>query len=433
MAKTATKEKEAADGEAAAEAVEPEKPVLIRAKALGGTVEVTCNVKGLLTALSAAKSVCPTRTPKPILQKVLMTVDPDNGTNLLATDLEIGIKIRVLGVKADKAIRLILPPTRLESILRGCEGRSDEIVITASDTGSGPAAEILATSAGGKVAKFNIPLEDDELFPVFPEFPEGGYLEVSSPDVRKLIDRTSFATDPGSTRYALGGCLMEIGGPFGSEPNSLTFIGTDGRRLSKQTVAATLDNGGPPPAKESRVLPLKVQKLLSRVVEDEDPPIHITFDRENAALFRTYTAVIYSRLVQGRYPRYQDVLPDPARYVGTAACAAGEMLYATEQAASMTSTESKGIDMEFNPILGATFKASAADYGNAEVQATLEYSGPEIDVALGSDYILQVLRVLDKAAPVELKMISAKEPCVLYLTDRTEGFLHVIMPLTRDK
>src|SRR5438270_1947201 len=80
-------------------------------------MKALCNRKGLLDALSMVAGVVPARSPKPILQNVKLVAEPDEGSILMATDLEVGIRCRVLGVKVDQPGTVILPTQRMTQIL----------------------------------------------------------------------------------------------------------------------------------------------------------------------------------------------------------------------------------------------------------------------------------------------------------------------------
>ena len=161
---------------------------------------------------------------------------------------------------------------------------------------------------------------------------------VAAADLKKLIRRTIFATDVESTRYALGGVLVEL------TAESIAMVGTDGRRLARMSAPADAENNPPAPA-GFPVIPVKALKLIERNLADDDPPVHLTIQSGTAVLMRTESAVIYSRLVEGRFPRYQDVFP--ANVEVKIPLEAGPLRLAVEQASIVTSEESRGVDFQF--------------------------------------------------------------------------------------
>src|SRR5205807_3857338 len=88
----------------------------------------------------------------------------------------------------------------------------------------------------GLHSEFTLPVEDASLYPEVPDFGATSYHIVAAADLRKLIRRTIFATDVDSTRYALGGVLVEL------TSESITMVGTDGRRLARMSAPAETEN-----------------------------------------------------------------------------------------------------------------------------------------------------------------------------------------------
>lgn len=365
------------------------------------------NRKGLLAAFQAVASVAPTRSPKPILQSLKLIVG-DDGSTLMASDLEIGIRYRVLGVKVDHPGSVILPTAKMQQIL--ATSSDEELSIETDESG---------LSVKGLRSKFRLPSEDPDLFPEVPEFDTASYYAVGAADLRKLIRRTMFATDPESTRYALGGCLVEIGA------ESIAMIATDGRRLAKMTTPAEAMYDTQPPV-GSPVLPLKALKLIDRNIDDDDTPVHLAFATSHV-LIRTDSATIYTRLVEGRFPRYQDVFPTATAI--RIPLEVGPLRGAVEQASIATSQESRGVDFTF--AAGALVLASqASDVGSSTIELPIDYDGPEVVIAFDPRYLTEALKVLDPSSSIVVELIDHKNAAV-FKTD--DSYNYVIMPLTRER
>ena len=307
-------------------------------------MKALCNREGLLAGFGMVGGVVPARSPKPILQNVKLTADPDDGSTLMATDLEVGIRYRVLGVKVDQAGSVILPTQKMQSILR-----------TSADSELAVEVDGDQLVVRGLHAEFVLPSEDPALFPEVPDFAATSYHVVAAADLRRLIRRTSFATDVESTRYALGGVLLEL------TPESIAMVGTDGRRLARASGPAEVEGGATTPG-GNPVIPVKALKLIERNLDDDDPPVHIAIQSNTAALIRTDRAVIYTRLVEGRFPRYQDVFP--ANVEVKIPMEVGPLLSAVEQASIVTSEESRGVDFTFGDGV-LRLSSQAADVGKS--------------------------------------------------------------------
>jgi DNA polymerase III subunit beta len=368
-----------------------------------------CNREGLLTAFTMVSGVVPARSPKPILQNVKLTADDAEGSVLMGTDLEVGIRHRVIGVTIEEPGSAILPTARIGSILRTIG--DDELMLQTDD-------EHLLVK--GKHASFKLPLEDPSLYPEVPDFAATSYHVISAGNLKRLIRRTVFATDLDSARYALGGVLVEL------TAESLSMVGTDGRRLAKMISTAEAENEPPTPG-GTPVIPVKALKLIERNLVDDDLLVHLTIQSGTAVLVRTESAVIYSRLVEGRFPRYQDVFP--ASVDIKIPLLAGPLRTAVEQASIVTSDESRGVDFQFGA--GAlTLSSQAADVGSSQVDLPIDYDGKPVEITFDPRYLLDALKTLEDGAELTAELIDAKNAAVFRTKDQ---YTYVVMPLTRDR
>src|SRR5262249_40942911 len=149
--------------------------------------------------------------------------------------------------------------------------------------------------------------------------------------------RTLFAAADESARYSMTGVLWEL------EGDTAVLVATDGRRLAKTTAKAAA-HGGHSTKGQTSVVPSKTMGLLERNLVDDEELVRVSV-RPNEVLFRTERAMIYSRLVEGRYPPYREVLPKKKASEVTLAVA--PFLAATRQAAIMTDEESKRVEFLF--------------------------------------------------------------------------------------
>jgi DNA polymerase-3 subunit beta len=350
--------------------------------------------------------VVPARSPKPILQNVKLVADPESGSILMATDLEVGIRYRVLGVAVDQAGSVILPTMRMGSILR--TSQDEELAVEAEE-------EHLIVR--GLHSEWKLPNESPELFPEVPDFGATTYHTIAAADLRRLIRRTMFATDVESTRYALGGVLVEL------TPESIAMVGTDGRRLARMMAPA---EGDASPVGQP-VVPVKALKLIERNLDDTESSVKLAIQAGVAILVQTDRAVIYSRLVEGRFPRYQDVFPSNVDV--KIPLEAGPLLTAVEQASIVTSEESRGVDFTFSAGM-LKLASQAADVGSSHVELPIDYNGKSVEITFDPRYLMDALKTLDPEARLTAELIDHKNAAVFKTDDR---YTYVVMPLTRDR
>jgi DNA polymerase-3 subunit beta len=304
---------------------------------------------------------------------------------------------------------VILPTARIGSILR--TSTDEELAIEADGD---------HLIVRGLHAEFRLPGEDPDHFPEVPDFAASAYHVVAAADLRRLIRRTMFATDLESTRYALGGVLVEL------SAETITMVGTDGRRLARMVAPAEAEGEATPPT-GNPVVPVKALKLIERNLDDDDPPVHVAIQAGTAALVRTERAIIYSRLVEGRFPRYQDVFP-PNHDVRIP-LEVGPLQSAVEQASIVTSEESRGVDFTFAAGL-LKLSSQAADVGSSTVELPIAYDGKPVEITFDPRYLLDALKTLEADQPIAAELIDHKNAAVFKTDDR---YTYVVMPLTRDR
>lgn len=371
-------------------------------------MKITCNRGSFLAAFQTAATVAPTRSPKPILQNVKLEAAQDSAI-LTATDLEVGIRIEVQGIEVEAPGSVILPVTRFGSILR--ESTDEKLSLQADSQGA---------VVKGERSEFKFPSENPDEFPVVASFDEKKFHEVPARLFKELVRRTLFATDTESSRYALGGVLLEM------EADKVIAVGTDGRRLAKMEGPA-MSVDGHTTGDATTIVPTRSMQLIERALSDSDAEIQVAA-RANDILVKSPRTVIYSRLVEGRFPKWREVFPQRQNAVQID-LTVGPIYAALRQAAVVASEESRGIDLTFgNGSL--VFSGSTAEVGQSRVELPIPYDGEAIDITLDHRFLADFLKVLDAEKTFTME-IESTETAALCFTD--DGYGYVIMPLSRDR
>ncbi len=370
-------------------------------------MNITCDREKLWTAFQNVAPVVPTRSPKPVLQNVKLIAN-ENETILIATDTEIGIRQEVLGVEVHVGGSLVLPVGRFGSILR--ESSDETLKIESDGTG---------ICVRGDRSEFRLPAENPDEFPTVAAFDESKYQELPARLMKELVRRTLFATDTDSSRYALGGVLLQF------NENSIVAVGTDGRRLAKME-GPSQSTAGHHENESMTIVPSRAMQLIERTLSDSDAEIKLAA-RGNDVLVHTPRATIYLRLVEGRFPKWRDVIPKRTDGA-TIELSVGPLFTAIRQAAIVTSDESRGIDLTFADgtlmIAGST-----AEVGQSRIEVPIPYDGDEIKITLDHRFVSDFLKVLDPGKTVSLN-VKDNESAALFTTD--DGYIYVVMPLSRD-
>lgn len=371
-------------------------------------IKLHCQRGALATAFAVVSAVVPSRTPKPILQNVKLQT-AGGKTTLLATDSEIAIRYSVPGVEAEGAGEALLPTRRIVDILR--ELRDDIITLEIED-------DAVWVKAGQ--SEFRLPIENPAEFPSIAEFDEATYFSVPGRSLKDMIRRTIFATDPESTRYALGGILLELG------QERLGLVATDSRRLACVSAPSGVV-GTPPTPPTSPVVPSKTMQLVEKTIPDDDSEVHMAIHHPNDVLFRTANATIFSRLVEGRFPRYQDVIPKDTPL--SVELNSGSFLTVIRQALIVTNDDSRGVTFDFKDGV-LELQSEAADVGRSRIQLPISYSAEPLSIVFDPRYIADFLKVLPPETAIKMNFKNPDDAALLTTDD---GYKYVIMPLARDK
>lgn len=373
-------------------------------------MKLTCQRDGLLMACQLVSTVVPTRTPNPTLSCV-KAVAQDDGLTLIAFDTEVGIRYELRGINVSRAGAAILPINHLTQILR--ESTDDEIRLDSGD-------EVTTAKVG--TSRFELPTRPVDEFPDIPAFDDGGrYHEITAGILRTMIRRTAFAADKKDSggRYALKGVLWE------AENKTARLVGTDTKRLALCEGPATV-YGTAEKIKNSPVIPLKAITLLERNLIDDGELVRVGL-RTNDAQFQTERAMIYTTLVQGRYPPYREIIGQNRKTATvTVSLPVDGFLSRVRQAKIMTDEESQRIDMAFEPGK-VKMTARGAATGSSEVELLLpEFEGPKVNIAFNAEYLVEFLRALEGETTVTLEMIDGSKPAVFKCGD---SYVYLVMPL----
>ena len=370
-------------------------------------MKISCDREQLLQAFQTVSTVAPARSPKPILQNVRLDVTKD-GAMLMASDMEVGIRMEVQGIEVSVEGKALLPVARFGSILR--ESSDEKLHIEADPQG---------TTIRGERSEFKLPGGNPDEFPDVPVFAEEKYHEVPARLFKELVRRTLFATDTESSRYALGGVLLEFGG------DKLTAVGTDGRRLAKMEGPAMAVAGGTA-TDTMTIVPSRAMQLIERALTDGDAEIQIAAHASDIQV-KSPRATISARLVEGRFPKWRDVLPHRSDSQKLE-LSVGPVFTAVRQASIVASDESRGILFTFADGT-LTLSGQTAEVGQSRVELPIAYDGGEIAISLDHRFVADFLKVLD---PEKMFTLDVKdgEAAALFTTD--DGYGYVVMPLSRD-
>ena len=370
-------------------------------------MKIKINRESFFKVFQIAAAVAPARSPKTILQNIKLDVTADT-VILTATDTEVGVRLTVPNPEIMNPGKAVVPVSRLSMILR--ESNDEFLSINASDD------KILIT---GQNSRFELQAQNPDEFPDVAYFDDKDFYEVQGSVFKELIKRTLFATDSESSRYALGGVLLEMG------DDTVIAVGTDGRRLAK--MEGSLDKVGNPKPETATIVPSRSMQLMERILPEGDTKVQIS-TRANDLLMKGPSGVFYTRLVEGRFPKWRDVLPKRDK-TNRIDIPVGQMYTALRQAAIVTSEESRGVDFTFKDG-SLVLTNNTAEVGQSRIEMPVAYTSDELTITLDHRYVADFLKVLpqEKSFTFDVENGEAAAYC-----ETEDKYGYVIMPLSKDR
>lgn len=362
--------------------------------------------KDLLAACKLASlALAPRRSNiKPILTSFKLAVQ-DSQSTLEATDLEVGLRYTLPQAGVEEPGEAILPAARLLDVLNVMD--AGELTLESNATQC-------RISAG--FDEYEMPTEDPQNFPEVPGFDADKHHEFIAKTLKAMVERTVFSAAQEASKFAMTGVLWEL------EDNTARLIATDSKRLAVTRGQAT-GKEGHTTKDQTTLVPSKAMELLGKLLNDDDfDTVKVAF-RRNEVFFQTKNATLYSRLVEGRFPPWQQIIPRKAdtKVVLTV----DELHQAVRRARVMADQESLRVTFKFEPSK-LTLSAQGAATGRSKVEMPIELQGPELEIHLDPEYLTEMLKVLDKKDTVTWEFSGGTKPCLFRGPDQ---FQYLVMPL----
>jgi len=351
-----------------------------------------------LEALQVVQSVVSSRSTLPVLSNVLLKAD-DGRVSFSTTDLDTGIRTQA-EASVDKAGGITLPARRLLSIVRELPNTEISLEVDSKNAAS--------IKAGSSFFKINgLPEED---FPPFPKTEGAKLVKLGQKDFRDMLRKTAYAMSNDESRYVLNGTLLSL------KDNKLTIVATDGRRLAlvEQEIEFPKSSEG------DVILPTKAVGELQRILGDEgDVEIAIA---ENQIAFTIGGTYLISKLIEGNYPNYKQVIPSETKERVT--LERELFLTSIRRVALLSSEKSNSVKLNFgkNELL---ITANTPEIGEAKESLAVNYKGKEFSIAFNPEYLGDPLRNLDSDM-VHFDFTDELSPGVIR---HDKPFLYVIMPM----
>jgi DNA polymerase-3 subunit beta len=365
-------------------------------------MKFTITREKLQEGLVAVAASVPAKTTLPVLANILVEATKD-GVRFSATDLDIAVST-VIPAEVDAEGAVTLPARKLVEIVR--ELPSGGVRVTAT-------GEQRVQLECGRTKFKLLGISKDE-FPRFPQVKFDKPWTVNSGDLQKLIGHVAFAASVEESRPILNGVLWEL------RPERMRMVATNGHRLAKMDIAAA---GGRESA--DLIVPPKALEQIRRLF---GPSEEIALAKsENHLGFRSDQTAVFTRLIEGPYPNYEQVIPrenDKVATVDRQAFAA-----ALRRVGVVASDQTHRVRLTFAAGI-AKFSVSTPDLGEAHDEIALTYEGDPLEIGFNANYLLEVLKYM----PTDEVRLTFKAPERAATVepvgwDENASYLCLVMPL----
>ena len=363
----------------------------------------TITRQNLHNGLVAVSASIPSKTTLPVLSNILFEARQD-GVWMSGTDLDVAVRVRV-PADVREAGSLTAPGKKLQEITRELPDQPVEV------TTHGDQIEL---RCGRSLFKFNgLPAEE---FPTLAEIHFGEGWTVNGKDLHALIHHTAFAVSTEESRPILNGVLWELRDGF------MRMVATNGHRLARMGVPAA--STGVPSA--DFIVPPAALQHVQRLLKSDDA-VQVARNGNHLG-FRAGATEVFTRLIEGTYPSYEQVIPkdnDKHAIVGKKVLES-----AVRRMAVVASDQTHRIRMRFEENR-MHLNVLTPDLGEGQDEIEVGYGGEVLEIGFNANYLLEVLRYM----PSEEVRLSFKAPeraaTVEPVIDRGEtvDYLCLVMPL----
>jgi len=360
----------------------------------------TITRQNLHTGLAAVSASIPSKTTLPVLSNILFEAKED-GVWMSGTDLDVAVRVKVLA-DVKEGGSLTAPGKKLQEIARELPDEPVEV------TTRGDQIEL---HCGRSRFKLNgLPAEE---FPTLAAVDFESGLSVSGKDLQSLIHHTSFAVSTEESRPILNGVLWEL------RDGEMKMVATNGHRLARMGVKVA--STGTPSA--DFIVPPAALSQVQRLFKDDDQ-IEVARS-ENHLGFRASATEVYTRLIEGTYPNYDQVIPRDNDKIATIPKKSLES--AVRRMAVVASDQTHRIRLKFEENR-VHLNVLTPDLGEGHDELEIGYSGEELEIGFNANYLLEVLRYMP-SDEVKVAFKAPERAATLEPVGDELDYLCLVMPL----
>ena len=365
-------------------------------------MKFTSTQENLNYGISLVASLAGRSIGLPILNNILLEVNSGLLT-ISATNLEIGIKTQIRG-KAEKD----------GSFTVNAKILADYINILPTTNVS---LELLDNQLLVKCANFKTKIRGQKAdeFPIIPILEVKNGLSIGQEIFKQVLTQTTFATSFDEMRPEINGIFFSV------NKNILILVATDSYRLAEKKIVLKKDTVNP----KQVIIPLKTLQEVEKIIGNNSDMVDI-FIEENQIMFKIDVTTVVSRLVEGNFPDYKQIIPSD--FKTQVKINKEDLIQATRAAALFTRTGVNDINLKFMPETGQIeIKTANSQVGEQQTVLDCKITGEEVTVTFNYKYLLDGLQTV-QSDNIFLEINSSNSPVILK-DEKDKDFLYLIMPI----
>jgi DNA polymerase-3 subunit beta len=362
-------------------------------------MKIICTQENLKNGLQTVSRIISSSNTLPILNNILLKTEQGQ-LQLSATNLEIGITTSVrCKVEEDGAV--CVPAKILNDLVANLPNEN----ITLETSGD---EVVVATQFYRTVLKS---LPSDE-FPLIPSVDRQYTAKIPAADLRQALNQVSFAASTSDTQPEIAGVLVK------KDAKGLRLVATDRYRLAEKIVSVSVDKF------KNIIVPQRAVNELSRIIGNRNEDIELAFN-DNQLSVTIGETIMVSRLVDGQYPEYEQIVP---KSFNTIAITDRQALVNALKTTGIFSYTSHSVSLAYDSKDQViNISAASHDLGESRVQVPAQIDGPDGTVILNYRYVLDVLNAMTEAQVI-IKIVD-ESAAVVFTPQKQTDYFYLVMPI----
>lgn len=360
-----------------------------------------------LKLLQKTQNIIEKRNTMPILSNALLVAKGDR-LRIFATDLEVSLQ--------DEAIAKVLEEGEIAVSAKSLFDLVKELA-------DGPVSVIRKNNNWLEVrsqkAVFNIVGSAPEEFPAFPKYETKEFVSVQGEVLEDMIEKTIYSVSNDETRYHLNGVYFERL----TDESGINFrmVATDGHRLS--LIDKKVEMASPKKKAEGVIIPKKGLHEIKKLLESEGGTLEMAFEGSHL-IIKKETAVLLIRLIDGKYPNYQQLIP--ARLLKRIAVSKENLLSCLRRVSLLSNQKSKGITLSISKNSMEIY-SNNPEIGDAKEEIDVKYSGDALKIGFNAKYLMDILNNIEDEE-IDIELNDQLSPGILRPANDS-GYTCVVMPM----